>query len=194
MKNRSIVGFVSALCIVLAVSVVPANGATPAISSQLLRLGQMPIGWTAADIAGVVQIKCLNEVLAPVSAGSKVAALVTYESGDLLPALTEKIGASSTSASTYQRDVATVLGCKHVVGDVDGTRVVATIRPMSFPHFGSSSAAFLSTISLQGVNASIDVVIIRKLNFVLMLAETDVSRVNVNQLRGFAVKAVADVK
>jgi len=186
----------TALALLLSVEVVgvSAFASTPRLSVELLSVSQMPTGWSIDNSSGGNGVGCLTTILEPKGIKQTSYASVSLDDNGNTPLVSEKLATYSNAKTAYKKIIAALSGCKHVSGTSGGIKATGTVGQMSFPHFGNASAAFSVSLVAQGTTISDDVLIVRKGNVIMGIAEADVPPVDVSQFQGFVVKALANVK
>lgn len=162
------------------------------LKAMLLRLDEMPIGWTAEGSGGGSSFGCLTNPLAP--RGLKVTAHATASFGRRsgLPELSEGLATYKIPAKrAFARVDAVLTSCKHVMATSGGTTVRVTIGSMSFPHLGAESAAFYISVSASGITAEGYLIIARKGRILLGLTEGGLTSPDVRQFYRFVKLALS---
>jgi hypothetical protein len=171
-----------------------ASAAQPKLSSELLGVSQMPIGWSVDNSSSESGVGCLANVLEPKGIKQTASAGVSFDDNGNLPVVNEKLSSFSNAATAYKKIVATLDGCRHVSGTSGGVKDTGTVGQMSFPHCGNTSQAFSESLVIQGTTVGVDLLIVRKGNVVMGIEEAGLPSVSVSQFQGFVVKALVKVR
>ena len=172
-----------------------ASASTPKLSNELLSISQMPIGWSVVHSGGSGGFSgCLAPKigLKPVASAS-----VAFANGGNFPEVADDLASyGSTPVATIKKAFSAVITtldrCRSVT--LSGKKTTLQLGQMSFPQFGSQSAAYVFTFSVSGVNAAVDRLMARVGTTMVAVLEVDLGSVNVSQFRGFVTKALAKVK
>jgi hypothetical protein len=170
-----------------------ASASTPKLSSELLSVGQMPIGWSVDNSSSGSGIGCLANILEPKGIRQTSHASVYFAGSGNRPVIEEALATLTNATTAYKKIVATLNGCKNISGTKGGVRATGSVGQMSFPHHGNASAAFSVSLVTQGTTIGEDFLVVRKGNVVMGIIEADL-QVDVSQFQGFVVKALAKVK
>jgi hypothetical protein len=185
-----IVTVVGALLLLFGLPETPAVATSAKLSARLLTISQMPIGWSVVPSSGGGGIGCLKTVLEPKGVKQTATAQSDFQnSGGSLEVL-EKLATFYDATTAYKKIVTTLKGCKAVSGTSSGKKVTGTVGAMSFPNYGSASAAFTVTFTIQGSAAFEDFLVVREGSVVMGLSEGGSSPINVSQFQGFVSKAM----
>jgi hypothetical protein len=175
-----------------------ASAAQPKLSSELLSVGQMPVGWSVDNSSSSGGgVGCFNSRYMEPKGVTQTAKTVVYfqsSAANGLPTLNEKLATYSNTSSAYKKIVTTLTSCKSFSGKYQGHKMVGTVGQMSFGTYGTSSEAFAVDFTYAGTAAYEDSLIVRKGNVVMSINEGNLSPVNVKQFQGFVVKALAKLR
>jgi hypothetical protein len=161
---------------------------------MLLTVAQMPTGWSVDSSTGS-GVGCLGHTLEPSGIKQTASAAVTFEDNGSLPQVEEKLATYATPASdAFAKVVATLDRCRTVAGNSDGHKVTGTVGQMSFPHYGEQSAAFLVSLTVEGVTADEDVLVVRKGTILVGMTEGAIGSPTLSQFQGFLSKALKRVQ
>jgi hypothetical protein len=188
------IGVAVAVALSMGMMTSAASASTPKLSSELLSIGQMPTGWSVDNSPSGSGVGCLANILEPKGIKQTSYASVAIDDNGNTPLVTEKLSTYSNAKTAYKKIVATLNGCKHASGTSGGVKGTGTVGQMSFPHYGNASAAFSISIVIQGTTVGEDLLIVRKSNVVMGIAEADIPPVDVSQFQGFVVKALAKLR
>jgi len=160
------------------------------LGSMLLSIGQFPNGWSVdnSSSSGSGSAGCLAS-LQHLNGHQTQMAEVSFTEGGL-PDVDEKLQSFQSAKTAFNEITAIIAHCPRFKGTSDGSTVVGSIGAMSFPHLGDQSAAYASSITIQGVTAGDDMVYARKGSVVMELQLVDISP-DPSQLEQFAKKAAA---
>ena len=170
-----------------------ASASTPKLSSELLSVGQMPVGWSVDNSSSGSGPGCLANIVEPQGIKQTSNATVFFAGIGNIPVIEETLATFTNATTAYKKIVATLNGCKHIVVTSGARKGTYTVGQMSFPHYGNASGAFAVSIVTPGPTIGEDFFIARKGNVVMGMIEADL-RVNVSQFQGFVVKALAKVR
>ncbi len=185
---------------VLGVAAVPAeravanrNPKAPSLASMLLTVGELPTGWGVDNSTGS-GVGCLHAILEPPGVTQTANASVTFADNASLPQVSEKL---ATYKAPIRNVFATVVGnldrCRTVKGTSEGNKVTGTVGQMSFPQYGDQSAAFTVSLTVNGVTADEDALIVRKGAIMVGVTEGTLGPPDIVQFQGFVRKALARV-
>lgn len=143
-----------------------AAASTADLTSSLLTVDDMPAGWTttppSADSGGVASCSALDNRSWQQLPNRAEA---DFQGSSLGPFLAEKLvsgTAAQISAAWSAFAQATAQCSSFSTKSSDGTTQKFTLSGLSFPSYGDATYAFAVTVSNSGLNASGDVVIVRK--------------------------------
>ena len=115
------------------------------LSSELLTLRQMPVGWTASSTTDS-GLGCLHDLLEPAGVVQTHASQAYFlGTVDHLPLFDEKIATYANVKTAYKKIIAQINSCHVTDGVVNGVMVNGTVAPMSFTHFGNASSTYAMT-------------------------------------------------
>jgi len=184
-----------AVAVALSMGIMTSTSAsTPKLSSELLSVSQMPIGWSVYHQPASSGTGCLANILEPKGIKPTSKAQVAFKDNGHSSLLDEAVATYSNATTTYKKIVATLSACKRVSRTSGGIKATGTVGQMSFPHYGNASAAFSVSIVAQGTAIGDDLLIVRKGNVIMGIEEADGPTVDVSQFQSFIVKALAKVK
>jgi hypothetical protein len=196
-RRRIRTGAAAALALILLAmtGIVNAQSAAPkrTLRSDLLTATQVPKSWIVPVRHDVVRIKCLASILVTNGAASASTVQAVFGQDGSLPAVAEKLGSYANASSAYAKAVATLAGCRHLGGTINGFNVTGAVTPMRTRRYGADSQAFHASISMLGVSAAIDVQVIRKGGVIMWLDAANFPPVNVAQFKGLIAKAYARI-
>jgi hypothetical protein len=173
-------------------TVATAVSASPSkLSTVLLSIGEMPIGWVVDSSSGSGGIGCLSTLMEPKGVQQTAKAGALFENNGNVPGVDEAVATYTNAATGYNKIVASLTACKRLSGKLGGQKITGTLAQMSFPGYGNASEAFEARFTVYGATLGGDIVIVRKASIVMALAEADFVSVNVSQFQGFVNEAVA---
>jgi hypothetical protein len=198
---RAALAVVASIAIALALTSasVAATAPAPRLSSQLIAASQLPSSWSEQSISGSVSAGCLanviglTNVLEARGVHQTSSAKVFFIDNSGVPVLSEMLATFSNPVTAYLKIVAQLTGCKHLKGEALGVAVSGTMNHKTLTHYGNASDAFSATTSVLGQNVDVDMIIVRKGDVVVSVAEGAIPQVNLHQFQGFVVKALAKV-
>jgi hypothetical protein len=188
------IGVAIAVALLMGIMTNVASAAQPKLSSELLSVSQMPIGWSVDNSSSGGGVGCLANILEPKGIKQTSYASIDLDDNGNTPVVEERLATYSNATTAYKKIVATLSACKHVSGTSGGVKGTGTVGQMSFPHYGTTSAAFAVSLLIQGTTLGADLLIVRKGNVVMGIEEVDIPPVDVSQFQGFVVKALAKIK
>ena len=191
---KSTIGVAIAVALLMGIMTNVASAAQPKLSSELLSVSQMPIGWSVDNSSSGGGVGCLANILEPKGIKQTSYASIDLDDNGNTPVVEERLATYSNATTAYKKIVATLSACKHVSGTSGGVKGTGTVGQMSFPHYGTTSAAFAVSLLIQGTTLGADLLIVRKGNVVMGIEEVDIPPVDVSQFQGFVVKALAKIK
>lgn len=148
-----------------------ASASTPKLSSELLRVNQMPTGWSVDNSSSGSGVGCLAAILEPKDIKQTSHVGVDFDDNDNTPLVAEKLATFTNAKTAYKKIVATLNGCKRVSGTSGRTKATGTVGQMSFPYYGNASAAFSVSLVTLGTTFGEDLLIVRKGNVIMGIAE-----------------------
>jgi hypothetical protein len=197
MKKAARAGLLGAVAATAMLIPSVAGASTPNLKAQLLKVSDMPAGWIATTTnSSGGGLTCNGHSLpkGPINKGDKHAE-VAFENGSSVPMFGEALEVGN-AAKAFRTVRSMFQGC-HTLTDDGGSSGVAKgpISTMSFPTMGMKSVAWQSTLSVQGLNVGLDLVVSQVTPktdalFVMM----DLGSPDVDQLHGFITKAVAKIR
>jgi hypothetical protein len=160
------------------------------LSSELLRIGQMPTSWSVVSSSSGHLIGCLTTILEPKGIKRTASASVKFAQNGKLPELNENLTSYVNGSTAYKKIVTTLRGCKRVRAESNGTIVTISVGPLSFTHHGDASEAFAMKVTIQGIAVFEDLAVVRKGRVVMEIEEGALSIANLNQFHGFVAQAL----
>ena len=160
-----------------------AAASQPKLSSELLRLSQMPVGWII-DSSERSSHNCLGSFLAPKGVRQTASANILLDDSGGTPYVDETLATYRNARDAYKTITSTVMKC-----DANGKTI--TLARMNFPQFGNSSAAFVLTT--QGWGYAADFLVVRKNNVLLGIEYVDLNPIYTPWFHGFIVKALRNL-
>jgi hypothetical protein len=196
--SLAVTGMVAVFGAGLLIGCAPAGAMTKQqLQTKALAISDMPSGWsvdnsTSGGLAGVTG--CLTELRALKNAQRGVTRVeVSYKDGTA-PAMSETLLSGSGAAARYAKYVKTLNGCTSVsLTTSDGT-ASGSVGAMSFPTVGNSSSAYALTLTLQGVNVGIDIVMFRVGKVLGDITYEDLGTPDASTVQGFADQAASKVE
>lgn len=189
---------VVALAVVVTVLLLKSSSPYPQLSARLLSASQVPVTWQSEDFSkAVAGTGCLSRVLSPqhLQPSAEVSVLYTND-GNVPPEVGEAMATYRHTASAFQTIVSSLDRCKNINrGSPNATGIFGSLTPLSFPSFGDSSTAFIASLTAQAVPVTVtnDLVVVKKVRYVLEIFETNLGSVNRRQFEKFIAKALARV-
>jgi hypothetical protein len=163
------------------------------LHAMLLRIGQMPTGWSV-NSSGGNGIGCLHQLLEPKGLKQTATAGVSLADSGGLPAVGEKLATYGVPATKAFAKITQALDhCTSVEGTSNGTKVTGTVGQMSFPTYGNQSEAYSVDLTVEGATADEDVLVVRNGAIVMGIDEGDLGTPDLGQFEGFVSQALADL-
>lgn len=191
---------VGALVLAATLSASPAVAGTSSakkhsLASMLLRIGQLPVGWSTASSSSSSGVGCLASVLEPTGFKQTASASASFVDNGNVPAINEKLATYRQPArAAYRKIVATLDHCKNIKGSNGGQHASGTIGQMSFPKLGNQSAAFDINLTISGTSAGADLIVARVGSVVLGVEEIDLGSPDISQFERYARLAVTKLR
>ena len=161
---------------------------------MLLKIGQMPTGWSVYPSSKGGGTGCVSDILEPKAIKQTASAGIDFQGNSGLPSVDEKLATFTNAKSAYRAIVAKLAACKQFNGTSAGQKITdSSIGQMSFPSYGNASEAFATHFKVEGSYVGQDLVIVRKRGVVLGMSEGDIGSVNLPQFESFVKKAVAKI-
>ena len=162
----------------------------PDVSQYLLTIGDFPTGWSVDNSQASNSSGCYTRPLEQVPSLSYAKA--NFAKGGGLPELAQELGHYSSGPSAFSTITTTLNNCKSFTTTAaDGTSAKGTLGAMSFPSSGDQSAAYTATLDIEGFNVNQGLVIVRKGNYLTLIALGDIGSLDSATLQQYVTKAVA---
>ena len=162
----------------------------PDVSQYLLTIGDFPTGWSVDNSQASNSSGCYTRPLEQVPSLSYAKA--NFAKGGGLPELAQELGHYSSGPSRVLDDHHDPQQLQVVHHDgADGTSAKGTLGAMSFPSSGDQSAAYTATLDIEGFNVNQGLVIVRKGNYLTLIALGDIGSLDSATLQQYVTKAVA---
>lgn len=167
------------------------KAAPPAdVSAMLLGVGDLPTGW-AVDNTARSDIFCYQT---PLKSASPVAdAHIDFTRASSIDEIGQEVAAFSSGPAAFGLVVKYLDACHAFTGTTSGQKASGTMGQMSFPKYGDESAAYLVNLSVAGLSASEELVVIRKANTLTALAYGGIGSVAPSQLEQLVPVALAKI-
>ena len=165
--------------------------AAPSIQSLMLSITDLPTGWSVDNTAQSVSTSCYDDPLKHVASTSY--ANVDFAQGGSLPELVQELGLYASGPSAFATITHTLNGCKTFSETSKGQSVSGVMGPMSSPSYGDQSAAYDATLTTQGESLNQGFVMVRKGNYLTIIALGDLGSLDAPTLQGFVNQAVAKI-
>ena len=187
---------VAGCVLVVAVSWSGAGAATPAqLRHVTLSISDMPAGWVidhSSASGGTANSTCFKGFKK--SASSEVQTSVTFRPSEGLPEVFEKLKTGPRMTGTVQRFIQALDQCHGVTITANGQAVHYRIGRVPFATFGSQSAAYAMTFSLQHVQFAMDIVVFQVGSVAGMVGYASIGTPDNAQAYGFVKEAVNKVE
>jgi len=158
---------------------------------MLLAITDLPTGWSVDNTPQTASVSCYTNPLARVP--STAYAHVSFAQGGGTPILAEELGFYSSGPSAFTKITGTLNGCKTFTETNKGETVNGVMGPMSSPNYGDQSAAYDATLTIQGTSVNQGFVMVRKGNFITLVALGDIGSLDATKLQQFVNQAVTKV-
>jgi pimeloyl-ACP methyl ester carboxylesterase len=137
-----------------------AASAEPSLSSRLLSLADLPVGWSATPTSTWTTLQAATS---PCLAGLTESTLVSvaFVEGLSVPDVSEALASGPRAKKAWQRFGAALASCRRATLDYKGTKEVVSARPLAVPGLGSSSSAYTLTVASVGFPVGLDLVLFR---------------------------------
>jgi hypothetical protein len=166
---------------------------TQSLQSKLLKLDQLPAGWTSSRPAQG-GIGCLVNPIEPKGTRGTAESERQFFSGQGVPTLDERLALFRNPAAALRQIVNQLESCKRLDGYVEGEHLVGSIKPAPFGRDDTVSAAFEATFGGQGQRYSDDLEVERQGNLILGIDEAETAPIDPHQFEGFVSSAVSDLR
>jgi pimeloyl-ACP methyl ester carboxylesterase len=163
------------------------NGVATALQARLLSVADLPAGWSAVPAnpqSAQTSAPCLS------SLGTQPKGL-TYQAasfveGTAIPTATEVLATGPQIQRTWQDLGRAMARCRTATITIAGNKVMATIRPLSFPHVAGVSSACAWAFTAGGVRIGLDMVLFLSGSYAGYLAYSDLGPPSVATVTAFA--------
>jgi hypothetical protein len=169
---------------------VPASAVTTTqLSAKALSLANMPTAWSAHTSANsaATSTRCLTSLKSHFP--HEVNVSVLFEDGNL-PALEESLQTGPGVDARYDKLHKDLTSCRTFSFTAGGQTIHGAARGMSFPGFGTRSAAFAFAFTDQGIKVGADVVLFKVGSIIGEVLFEEIGTPNVRQLQAFMTEAV----
>jgi hypothetical protein len=154
----------------------------------VLAVKDLPSGWSVNNTAHDNSPSCYTNPLEQVPSTSYAKA--NFAKGGSLPALSEELGTFASAAGSLATLIKSLNACKSFTVTSNGQSVSGTMGAASSPTYGDQSAAWTATLTLQGIDVNQGFVIVRKGNYLMLVALGDIGAVDTPSLQGFVAQAL----
>jgi hypothetical protein len=139
------------------------------LQSKLLTLGQFSAGWS--QTAPENGVGCLANLIQPQADPATAIAerFFTYSQG--APNVDERLGIYSKPTAAYKAITRHLDGCKRLKGEIDGTAINGTLKPIGLGHYGTATVAYNASFRSDGTLYGDDIVIVRQGNAIIGMDE-----------------------
>jgi hypothetical protein len=172
-----------------------ATATAPNLRNMILRVRDLPTGW-AVDNSDDDDDSSGNFCGSSKDIGGDATAHkdASFAYQGNVPFLEESVGYFANGATQSTTGAIKALDkCEKLSFTSDGKKISGTLGTMSFPKFGDQSAAWDATLSYEGINIGISLVVFRKGNIVALLILGDVGAPDVDQLTALTKRAAAKI-
>ena len=168
------------------------NAVATELQARLLSVADLPAGWSAvpANPGSVpASAPCLSSPgMHPKGLTYQAASFVE---GTAIPTATEVLATGPQIRRTWQDLGQAMARCRTAAITIAGNKVMATIRPLSFPHVAGVSATYAWSFTAGGVRIGLDMVLFLSGGYAGYLAYSDLGPPSVAAVTAFAGAAAA---
>jgi len=118
---------------------------------------------------------------------------INFAQGGSLPELAQELGLYASGPSAFATVTKTLNTCKTFTETSKGQVVNGVMGPMSSPTYGDQSAAYDATLTVQGVDVNQGFVMVRKGNYITLIALGDIGSLDAPTMQGFVNQAVTKI-
>jgi hypothetical protein len=170
----------------------PVAASTLPISSKVLKLSDLPAGWSVDNSSsGATIIPCLAN-LKKVPKGVPRAS-VSYRQASSVPELGETLETGPGSINRWNAFNRGFSKCKTFSVKQNGKTATGTVGAMSFPKVGDQSSAYAMTLLTQGVTLGIDIILFRVGSYVGDLLYADLGSPDLSRVQSLTTEAIAKI-
>lgn len=179
----------------VAVGASGASSSLPDLSSKLLQVSQMPLGWVTVIESGAnnVGVGCLSTLLETEIVKPRGIAQTYLASGSGTPAIDEKLAVYVHAKVAFSEITAAHAKCKTINGKSGDKAVTGTMGRLHFQRVGNASAAFDVSLRTNGKYYHEDLVIVRQSNIVMGLAEAQTTQISESLFRKAVLMALSKI-
>jgi pimeloyl-ACP methyl ester carboxylesterase len=168
------------------------NSTADALHDRLLAVTDLPAGWSAVP-ANPDSVKtsapCLSSLAA--SPTGYTYAVAAFVQGTAIPSVSEVLATGPQVRQIWQELARALARCRTATLTIEGTKVQATVRPLSFPRVASTSSAYAWGFTISGIQIGFDLVLFETGEYAGYLAYADLGPPVAATVRAFADAAVA---
>jgi hypothetical protein len=168
-----------------------AAAATPSAQRYLLRVMDLPPGWTLDNTPRTMSDSCYDDPLTRVPSTSYSHVNFTRSGG--LPQLAQELSvftSSQSAASGFSTVKGTLDGCKSFTETLNTETISGTLGPAPSPVYGNRSTAYDATLTVEGQTINQGFVMIQKGRIVTIVALGNQGAADPTTLYGFVNRAV----
>jgi|GEM_PF-997836 len=170
----------------------PTTTTTPAsVQSYLLTVSDLPTGWSVDNSSSSSTTSCATNPVSQSASGPK--AIIDFNQAGGLPELLDDLAFSTSPVAEFAKVKGALDACKSFTETNNGQTSTGNIGAMSFPAYGDQSASYSATISVDGINAAVGIVLIQKGSYVMAVGLGDLGSFDATQLQQFVTLALAKV-
>jgi hypothetical protein len=163
----------------------------PDLRPLLLAVSDLPTGWAVDNTPQSASTSCYTNPLKQVA--STAYANINFAQGGSLPELAQELGLYASGPSAFATVTKTLNTCKTFTETSKGQVVNGVMGPMSSPTYGDQSAAYDATLTIQGVDVNQGFVMVRKGNYITLIALGDIGSLDAPTMQGFVNQAVTKI-
>jgi len=172
-------------------SVTTTTAPAPDLRPLLLAVSDLPTGWAVDNTPQSASTSCYTNPLKQVA--STAYANINFAQGGSLPELAQELGLYASGPSAFATVTKTLNTCKTFTETSKGQVVNGVMGPMSSPTYGDQSAAYDATLTIQGVDVNQGFVMVRKGNYITLIALGDIGSLDAPTMQGFVNQAVTKI-
>jgi hypothetical protein len=172
-------------------SVTTTTAPAPDLRPLLLAVSDLPTGWAVDNTPQSASTSCYTNPLKQVAATAY--ANINFAQGGGLPELAQELGLYASGPSAFATVTKTLNTCKTFTETSKGQVVNGVMGPMSSPTYGDQSAAYDATLTIQGVDVNQGFVMVRKGNYITLIALGDIGSLDAPTMQGFVNQAVTKI-
>ena len=170
--------------------VASANTTKPNAKARILRISDMPSGWTVDNSSNATTDPptCLSGLKGTPKGGTR--ASVSFNQGGSTPDFAEVLVTGPSEAARFKAVNAALAKCKSFSFSSQGTTYGGSVGAMSLPKVGDKSSAYTMSLSVKGIKVGIDFVLFKAGPYYAVIEYADLGSPQVTQLQHLVNLAV----